>query len=176
MHGDFVELFIGAAFFVQSFLEPIGEFFEAENFGVGASTAVGGDFPVLDFLDGTDESGFEDTGVGLAFLLEEVLTFSDEAGHGMAGIAGGFLAEAFKNGLQTLEVHLGFFEALDEGLLEFGEDRGLDEVGESSDELLLRIVNITKFLNEEVLEGMEFHNALSKLYLSKQHKLWREKR
>ena len=76
----------------------------------GSDHAISSDLVVLNPLRRADQGGIENR--ILAVFLDDFLTFFDEAFHGLAGFAGGFLAQAFENLLEPIDVALRLREVL----------------------------------------------------------------
>ncbi len=158
--GDVGELFVGGAFFVEGFLEKVGDVLVAELLGEGAGTAVGGDFVVLDALSGTDEGGVEDFG-GEAFL-HHLFALFDEAFHGFAlldsGVGDVELVEDF---FEALDLAFGFFEVGLEGCFQVFVGGGFGHFWQGLGELLFGTVKVFEFELKQVFESFGFHGFFS---------------
>lgn len=156
--GEFGE-FLVVFFFL---FEGRGEEFHgrgvAEAFGKGAGGAVAGDFVMLDALGGANEASIADVGVGI--LADEVLAFFDEAFHGLAGVSAEAEAEIFADLFEPVDVAFGLFEVVLEALLQFGVGGGAGHLRQRLHQLFLGAVEVLQLVVEEVIQGVQFHDAL----------------
>src|SRR5581483_10091947 len=89
-------------------------------------------------------------------LLHHLFGFLDDAENGVAGLAVRLLLDRREDLLQPLDVAFGFFGVLLKGRFEVLVLRGLRQLGDRSDELLLGEIDVLQRLVEKFIELLRF--------------------
>src|SRR5271165_370406 len=149
---ELVEKLVGLLLLGQRLLEQFGDIVLAARHGPGDRGPVARHLVVLDRLRVGEQGGIEQR--TLLEFLQDLLALFDDAVDRLAGLAAGAAAHRLERLLQALDLMLGLFAMLGEGVLQLRAFHRTLHLAQRAQDLPLRVVEVSQEMDGQVVQRL----------------------